>query len=62
MKGYNQVEELENMLCDDADENRKVKHYSHELLFYLDGNELSKNEQIEVLRRTIGLIGAESIK
>lgn len=56
MNEYNEMKRMEDELIDSADESRNVKHFSHELKFYLDGYELPKQLQIKILRRTIKLI------
>lgn len=56
MNGYNTKEAIEDELIESADEAKNTKHFSHELKFYLDGYELSKSQQIKILRRTIKLV------
>lgn len=62
MKGYNRIEEMENELCDEADRSRQVKHYSHEVLYYLDGNKLNAKREIAILRRAIRLVALRSVR
>lgn len=56
MNEYNEMKKMEDELIETADESRNVKHFSHELKFYLDGYDLKKELQIKILRRTIKLV------